>query len=48
MDAIFKVGFSDDVPSAPIPDVLNLDYWFSEDVTRRLIFSAGSYQRGRR
>ena len=38
MDAIFKVGFSDDVPSAPIPDVLNLDYWFSEDVTSRLSF----------
>ena len=38
MDAIFQVGFSDDVPSAPIPDVLNLDYWFSEDVTRRLSF----------
>ena len=38
MDAVFQVGFSDDVPSAPIPDVLNLDYWFSEDVTRRLSF----------
>ena len=38
MDAIFEVGFSDDVPSAPIPDVLNLDYWFSEDVTQRLSF----------
>lgn len=38
MDAIFQVGFSDDVPSAPIPDVLNLDYWFSEDVTRHLSF----------
>ena len=38
MDAIFQVGFSDDVPPAPIPDVLNLDYWFSEDVTQRLSF----------
>lgn len=38
MDAIFQIGFSDDVPPAPIPDVLNLDYWFSEDVTRRLSF----------
>ena len=37
-DAIYQVGFSEDVPSAPIPDVLNLDYWFSEDVTRRLSF----------
>ena len=38
MDAIFEVGFSDDVPSAPVPDVLNLEYWFSEEVTRRLAF----------
>ena len=37
-DAIFQVEFSEDVPSAPIPDVLNLDYWFSEDVTKRLSF----------
>ena len=38
IDAIFKVGFSEDVLSAPIPDVLNLEYWFSEDVTQRLSF----------
>lgn len=38
MDAVFKVGFSGDVPAAPIPDVLNLEYWFSEDVTKRLAF----------
>ena len=38
MDAVFKVGFSGDVPAAPIPDVLNLEYWFSEDVTQRLAF----------
>ncbi len=38
MGAIFQVGFSDDVPPAPIPDVLNLDYWFSEDVTQHLSF----------
>ena len=37
-DAIFQVEFSGDVPAAPIPNVLNLDYWFSEDVTRRLSF----------
>ena len=37
-DAIIQVEFSGDVPSAPVPDVLNLDYWFSEDVTRRLSF----------
>jgi DNA modification methylase len=37
-DAIFQVGFSDDVPSAPIPDVLNLEYWFSEDVIQHLSF----------
>ena len=37
-DAIFQVEFSGDVPAAPIPDVLNLNYWFSEDVTSRLSF----------
>ena len=37
-DSIFQIGFSDDVPSAPIPDVLNLEYWFSEDVTSCLAF----------
>lgn len=37
-DAIFQMGFSEDVPTAPIPDVLNLEYWFSEDVIQRLSF----------
>ena len=33
-----QVESSGDIPSAPIPDVLNLDYWFSNDVTKRLSF----------
>ena len=36
--AILQVEISGDVPSAPTPDVLNLDYWFSDDVTQRLSF----------
>jgi DNA modification methylase len=37
-DAIFEVEFSGIVPCTPIPDILNMDYWFSEDVTKRLSF----------
>lgn len=37
-DAIFRIGFSKRVPDAPVPDVLNLDYWFSKGVTQCLAF----------
>ena len=37
-DAIFRVAFSKCVPAAPVPDVLNLDYWFSTGVTQCLAF----------
>ena len=35
---ISEIEFSGYMPSASIPDVLNLDYWFSDDVTRHLSF----------
>ncbi len=37
-NAIFRIGFSENVPDTPVPDVLNLAYWFSKDVTRCLSF----------
>ena len=37
-DAIFEVEFSGIVPRSPIPHILNLDFWFSKDVTKRLSF----------
>ena len=36
--SILEVEQTGDIPVTPIPDVLNLNYWFSEDVTRRLSF----------
>ena len=36
--SILEVEHTGDIPVTPIPDVLNLDYWFSEDVTRHLSF----------
>jgi hypothetical protein len=41
-NSIFKVGFFGTAPPTPIPDVLNLDYWFSKDVTERLSFLRAS------
>lgn len=35
---LLKVGFSGDVPERPVPDILNLEYWFSDDVIARLAF----------
>ncbi len=35
---LLKVGFSGDVPERRIPDILNLEYWFSGDAIRRLAF----------
>ncbi len=35
---LLKVGFSEDVPESPVPDILNLEYWFSDDAIRRLAF----------
>ena len=37
-NTIFQVEFSKHVPYTSVPDVLNLDYWFSKDVTRCLSF----------
>ena len=37
-DAIFRIGFAKRVPAAPVPDVLNLDYWFAKGVTQCLAF----------
>lgn len=37
-NTIFQVSFSKHVPYISAPDVLNLDYWFSKDVTRCLSF----------
>ena len=37
-NSMFQVESSGTVPPTPIPDVLNLDYWFSKDVTERLAF----------
>ena len=37
-DSTFQIRFSGDVLSTPAPNVLNLDFWFSIDVTRRLSF----------
>ncbi len=37
-NTIFQAGFSNKIPHTPVPDVLNLDYWFSEDVTTYLSF----------
>lgn len=37
-NTIFKVGFSNQIPHTSVPDVLNLDYWFSRDVTTYLSF----------
>ena len=38
---IQQVDHPGDMPFAPIPDVLNLEYWFSKEVTRRLSFLRG-------
>lgn len=35
---IFEVEFSGIVPRSPTPDILNLDFWFSKDVKKRLSF----------
>ena len=36
---LFEIEFRDGtVPDAPIPDILNLDYWFSEAVIRSLAY----------
>ena len=35
---LFQVEFSEKIPDAPIPDILNLDYWFSSDLIRYLAF----------
>ena len=37
-NSISQVEFSGNMPSTSIPDVLNMDYWFSKDVTRHLSF----------
>ena len=37
-NAIFQVEFFGTVPPTPIPNVLNLDYWFSKEVTKCLSF----------
>ena len=37
-DAIFRVAFAKNIPSTPVPDVLNLAYWFSKDATKCLAF----------
>lgn len=34
----FQVEFSEKIPDAPIPNIPNLHYWFSEDVIRCLAF----------
>ena len=39
--SIQQVEQSGDVPFVPIPDVLNLEYWFSKEVTRHLSFIRG-------
>ena len=39
--SIQQVEHSGNVPFVPIPDVLNLEYWFSKEVTRRLSFLRG-------
>ena len=35
-DTLFRYEMSGDLPSPPAPDVLNRDYWFSEEASRRL------------
>ena len=38
-DHLFQIGFGmDNVPDAPIPEILNLAYWFSEEVIRCLAY----------
>ena len=37
-NTIFQIGFSNHIPYTPAADVLNLDYWFSKDVTMYLSF----------
>ena len=37
-DAIFRAAFAKNIPSTPVPDVLNLEYWFSKDATKCLSF----------
>lgn len=37
-NTIFQIGFSNHIPYTPATDVLNLDYWFSKDVTMYLSF----------
>jgi DNA modification methylase len=38
-DHLFQVDFGmDKVPDAPIPEILNLTYWFSEEVIRSLAY----------
>ena len=37
-DYIFKAEFTGNIPETSIPDVLNLDYWFSKDTTKSLLF----------
>ena len=36
---------NDNVPDAPIPDILNLDYWFSNEVIRTLAYLRASISR---
>ena len=35
---IFKTGFTGNTPEVSIPDVLNLEYWFSKEVMNFLLF----------
>ncbi len=38
-DHLFQVDFGiDKIPDAPIPDILNLTYWFSEEVIKSLAY----------
>lgn len=38
-DHLFQIEFQEDrIPDAPIPDILNLEYWFSEEAIRCLAY----------
>lgn len=37
-DQLFQVEFSEKIPDAPIPNIPNLDYWFSSELIKWLAF----------
>ena len=39
---LFQVEFQEgEIPDAPVPDILNLEYWFSEEAIRHLAYLCG-------